>query len=142
MNFPHWRCQVCKQPIRAEDGEVEIWHDRAYEGSEKKWEVRIEEARDPDHGMVSLGSMAEGWAEDLERASVSLKVHHYDCRPGDPPEEEDVLTYGIPLTQVDSLQLWVVKVYELLSKVWIGKWEAKSLLLFWWQHKGEPVPGR
>lgn len=92
--------------------------------------------------MVSLARMAEGWAEDFERASVSLKVHHYECRPGDPPEEEDVLTYGIPLAQVDSLELWAVKVYELLSKNWVGKWEAKALLLFWWQHKGAPVPGR
>jgi hypothetical protein len=131
MVFSHWQCQECNQPIQPEEGEVEIWYRRRHDGVER--DIRRPGAR---HVTEHIDKVIE----EMRDPAVVPHVHHLSCRK-DAYGDDSFNDYGIPLTEVHSLELWVVKVNDLLEKVWIGKLEAGRLLLFWWQHKGARVPG-
>lgn len=131
MNSSHWQCQVCGEPIEPEQGELVIWYRREDTGA------------GPDATQRTDRTSIEHLADKLEEATnpvAILRVHHRACRPAPPPDHSRRHEYRIPLSEIHSLDLWVVKVVNLSDKKWMGDFEIRRLLLFWWLHKAAPLP--
>jgi hypothetical protein len=147
---PHWRCQTCKLPItRQQAGLLTSYNANPDLGQVGAYPIDASPDEPPDVASdaakvardLDVATMAEQQRFQVQDAiwmlerpiNVDFAAFHGECDPN--PKYHP---YQIPLPlSPDRFLAWVIHLGE---KSWLGGWDTRRLLRFYWSHKGEQPP--
>lgn len=122
-----WMCTHCKKPIAAGDGYILVM-DPGSKGYPNPQPTKSDPPT--DHGMT-FQSFA-----DLKprRPDVEYDVLHHECDPN-----PDTNPYWFAVERADTLEAWCGWVHHLGEKTWMGTWDMRRMIAFWFSNRGEDI---
>ena len=123
-----WICSQCKRPIAKDEGYVLVMDAESFGWPQEPTPDELPGTED-ENGLRHINVFAE-----IPPNKIAFDALHRACDP-----HPNTSPYVLEPERFETLEAWTAVVHHMCDKRWMGKYDIRKMLAFWFENRGENI---